>query len=81
MFLEKNMTKEQAYTQMLYKLAELVQDVDAVNRIEDSPVTPIGEDELAEITNRVIEKVTAYEVHGQWPPKIGPLNEIMRFNS
>ncbi|EGR0753567.1 hypothetical protein D8T32_22120 [Vibrio vulnificus] len=65
---------------VLLALAEVLQDIEVIEKIEESSGR-LSNDELDKLEGLILNKVMAYRSHDKWPPKIHPITEVMNFDS
>ncbi|ELB2039493.1 hypothetical protein QNZ67_004399 [Vibrio parahaemolyticus] len=65
---------------ILLALAEVVQDVEVIEKIEGSSGR-LSSDELEKLETLILNKVMCYRTHDKWPPRISPITEVMNFDS
>ena len=66
---------------LIYALAEVVQDVDVIKAIEEKSGNFESSAELQNLEEAIMKKVMAYRGHDLWPPKIESITTVMNFDS
>ena len=66
---------------LIYALAEVVQDADVMKIIEDNAGNFESSADLQALEEAIMQKVMAYRTHDLWPPKIEPITKVMNFDS
>ena len=66
---------------LIYALAEVVQDTEIMKTIENKSGDFGSPEELQELEEAVMQKVMAYRSHDLWPPEIEPITKVMNFDS
>ena len=66
---------------IIYALAEVLQDSEVIKAIEDKSGNFNSSEELQELEEKIMHKVVAYRTQDLWPPKIEPITKVMKFDS
>ena len=65
---------------MLLALAEVVQDIEVIEKIEGCSGR-LSSEELENLERLILNKVMSYRAHDKWPPQISSITEVMNFDS
>lgn len=66
---------------LIYALAEVVQDLEVMEIIESKSGKFESSKQLKALEHKIMQKVMAYRMHELWPPKIESITKVMNFNS